>query len=84
MGIRHDFDKVHGGNGSKGSGKSCENDKNFMSYGDKGKQQQWSACSRKDFAAHYLMITKGGIDWCLDSKLLLSLNSKTLHFYMGW
>ena len=66
IGISHDFDKKHGGNGQPNSGSSCEKNVNIMSYGSK--RQKWSECSKKDFAAHYLYITGNNAPWCLDSK----------------
>jgi len=65
IGISHDFDKKHGGNGQPNSGSSCEKNVNIMSYGSK--RQKWSECSKKDFAAHYLYIKNGGAQWCLDT-----------------
>jgi len=65
IGIAHDFDKKHGGNGQPNSGSSCEKNINIMSYGSS--RQKWSECSKKDFAAHYFFLKKHHVPWCLDT-----------------
>ena len=52
LGMWHDFDPQHGGNGRPGSGKKeCEG-KGTMSYGD-DLPAGWSDCSKRDLQAHY-------------------------------
>ena len=58
LGMEHDFDEVHGGNGSSGSGGPCDGE-GVMSYHGK---KQWSQCSVNDFTAHY---NKYKNNWCL-------------------
>lgn len=53
IGMSHDFSDAHKAAGCDGTG--------IMSYGDP--PNQWSACSKADFQAHYLS-TKA--NWCLD------------------
>merc|ERR1719189_3298250 len=50
LGMSHDFDTKHGGDGTAGSGGPCDY-QGFMSYGDH--LSQWSECSVKDFTAQY-------------------------------
>ena len=45
FGMRHDFDRVHGGDDGPCNG-------NIMSYGSM-KYNTWSTCSRSDFERHY-------------------------------
>ena len=60
----HDFDKRHGGDGSPGTGGSCEG-QGTMSYGDDS-PSRWSECSRRDFRAHYnQVLDKARGQWCL-------------------
>ena len=63
LGMYHDFDERHGGNGKPGSGGSCDG-RGTMSYG-KEAPPRWSDCSRKDFRAHYNMVLNVGLKWCL-------------------
>ena len=64
LGMWHDFDKRHGGDGSPGTGGSCEG-QGTMSYGDDS-PSRWSECSRKDFRAHYnQVLDKARGQWCL-------------------
>ena len=53
--MKHDFDPAH-------SGKGCDKDNHIMSYGNP--KEKWSACSKKDFEAHYLSIQKNL--WCME------------------
>ena len=55
MGMLHDFDNVHGGNGG-----AC-NGQGLMSYGNT--PTQWSTCSRNDYLARYNQV--GGFNWCM-------------------
>jgi len=50
LGMSHDFDEKHGGDGTTGSGGPCDFE-GFMSYGNS--KSQWSDCSVKDFTAQY-------------------------------
>merc|ERR1711971_1524356 len=50
LGMSHDFDVKHGGDGTTGSGGPCDFE-GFMSYGNH--KSQWSECSVKDFTAQY-------------------------------
>ena len=52
--MKHDFDSSH-------SGQGCEKDNHIMSYGNS--KEKWSSCSKKDFAAHYLMSKDM---WCME------------------
>jgi len=54
LGMEHDFDQTHGGNGGPCNGQG------IMSYGEP--PLQWSECSVKDFTAHY---TNYRHNWCL-------------------
>ena len=63
LGMRHDFDKVHGGSGKPNSGGECEQINSYMSYVNS--RTKWSECSKKDFQAHYINFEEV---WCLDSK----------------
>ena len=56
--MKHDAAPIH-------SGRGCEKDDHIMSYGN-SRKVKWSSCSKKDFAAHYL-ITKDR--WCMEGKL---------------
>ena len=67
LGMAHDFEKKHGGNGNSGSGGPCDF-KGFMSYGNH--ESQWSTCSVKDFTAHY---EANKSSWCLPGKFISSL-----------
>ena len=60
IGMKHDFDPAHKGEG-------CNKDNHIMGYGNsKNVYFAWSACSKKDFQAHYVM-TKD--KWCMESEL---------------
>ena len=59
MGMLHDFDDAHGGQGSACDGTG------FMSYGSA--PQEWSTCSQSDFLAHYNNVNSQG-GWCLPCK----------------
>ena len=63
LGMYHDFDARHGGNGKPGSGSSCEG-QGTMSYG-KEAPAKWSECSRKDLQGHYNQVLNVGLKWCL-------------------
>ena len=56
LGIRHDFDEVHGGTGYKGSGGECEQNHHYMSYGSG--RTKWSECSKIDLQAHFINFEK--------------------------
>merc|ERR1719433_1441998 len=56
LGMLHDFDDTHGGQGGPCDGTG------FMSYGSA--PQQWSTCSKNDFEAHYNNVASQG-GWCL-------------------
>ena len=61
MGMQHDFNDVHGGEGGPCDGTG------FMSYG--GAPHQWSTCSKADFFALYnAIVDSGNLYWCLDCK----------------
>ena len=60
MGMLHDFDEAHGGDGGACDGTG------IMSYGTV--PQKWSTCSKNDFEAHYNQIVNWG-GWCLPCKL---------------
>ena len=63
MGMLHDFDSRHGGQGGP-----CDKT-GFMSYGTA--PNVWSTCSRADFLAHYNeIIASNQLKWCLDRKLI--------------
>ena len=53
LGMLHDFDDAHGGEGGPCDGKG------FMSYGY-SVPQQWSTCSKNDFEAHYNNVASQG------------------------
>merc|ERR1712223_1015832 len=59
LGMSHDFDTSHGGNGNPGSG-PCD-EKGLMSY-NSPPTLKWSTCSVKDFTAHY---TSNKNSWCM-------------------
>ena len=59
LGMLHDFDDTHGGQGGPCDGTG------FMSYGSA--PQQWSTCSQSDFLAHYNNVNSQG-GWCLPCK----------------
>ena len=65
LGMFHDFDTPHGGNGSPGSGSPCDGE-GFMSYGNH--KSRWSECSVKDFTEHY---TKNKNNWCLPGTYII-------------
>ena len=50
LGMWHDFDLKHGGNGNQGSGGRCEGH-GLMSYG--AAPDKWSSCSNEDFVDAY-------------------------------
>ena len=54
LGMEHDHDEIHGGEGGPCDGKG------FMSYGYHW--SEWSTCSVKDFTAHYTLYKS---NWCL-------------------
>ena len=54
LGMDHDHDEIHGGEGGPCDGKG------FMSYGNHW--SRWSTCSVKDFTAHYTLHKS---NWCL-------------------
>merc|ERR1712223_1487261 len=60
LGMRHDFDKVHGGSGKPNSGGECEQINSYMCYVNS--RTKWSECSKKDFQAHYINFEEV---WCL-------------------
>ena len=64
LGMRHDFDEEHGGDGSPNSGGYCDG-QGFMSYGDH--LSQWTECNVKDFEAQY---EKNRDRWCMPGKVL--------------
>ena len=67
LGMEHDFAKRHGGSGMPFSNGfpngECENFETIESYGSS--MSRWSACSNKDFIAHYIRYKP---TWCLASK----------------
>ena len=73
LGMLHDFDPPHGGNGNSGSGGSCDFE-GFMSYGNH--KSQWSECSVKDFTEQY---TKNKNNWCLPG----TYNIHTINIFYG-
>ena len=66
LGMEHDFAARHGGNGTTGSGGSCDFE-GFMSYGNH--KSQWSECSVKDFTAQYTVHKNS---WCMPGKKIAS------------
>ena len=62
LGMLHDFDDSHGGQGGPCDGTG------FMSYGSA--PQQWSTCSKNDFEAHYNNVASQG-GWCLPCKFYI-------------
>ena len=58
LGMKHDFDPSHDGEG-------CD-EQGLMSYDNV--PQKWSSCSRKDFLAHYNAI--GESNWCMSGKYI--------------
>jgi len=70
IGLFHDFDKRHGGNGNQKSngwpnGRApyyCETDKSIMSYSSS--EIKWTTCNKLDFEAHYLSLKSS---WCMDT-----------------
>ena len=66
LGMWHDFDDVHGGQGGPCDGQG------FMSYGSA--PNEWSTCSKSDFLAHYNEIVQSSnVAWCLDCKYLIKI-----------
>ena len=66
MGMLHDFDSKHGGQGGPCDGTG------FMSYGTA--PNVWSTCSSADFLALYnVVIDSNQWYWCLDCKLISQL-----------
>ena len=66
MGMFHDFDSQHGGEGGPCDGTG------FMSYGTA--PNVWSTCSKADFLAFYnYVVASNDWTWCLDSKLITKL-----------
>ena len=70
LGMFHDHEKVHGGSGKSafqtgGNPGPCESQKHIESY--QSSREKWSTCSKADFAAHYLQITKKwNRPWCMN------------------
>ena len=66
IGLFHDFDKRHGGNGKMKSAGwpngQCETNYAIMSYDSS--ETSWSQCNKLDFEAHY---TNYKNVWCMDS-----------------
>ena len=69
LGLWHDFQPIHGGNGQPDGPGPC-NKKGIMSYGNWW-VNQWSECSRSDFKTHYNVITKY-YDWCMQGKVYVA------------
>jgi len=67
LGMEHDFDEAHGGNGDWKTSKNACNHKGVMSYGDGAKSGQWSTCSVNDFKATYNERKKTNGNWCLSA-----------------
>jgi len=68
LGMRHDFGKVHGGNGNPDTSKNACNHKGTMSYGGAGAENgQWSTCSVNDFKETYNKRKKAYGKWCLSA-----------------
>ena len=72
LGMLHDFDDTHGGQGGPCDGTG------FMSYGSA--PQQWSTCSKNDFEAHYNNVASQG-GWCLPCKLYFCCIFLSVHKY---
>ena len=70
LGMFHDHDKVHGGSGKSafqtgGNPGPCESQKHIESY--QSSREKWSKCSKADFEAYYLHITKKwNGPWCMN------------------
>ena len=63
LGMLHDFDEVHGGEGGP-----CDK-QGIMSYGNF--PNVWSTCSRNDFLGLYNSIVNSNSKyWCLDGEYL--------------
>ena len=60
LGMSHDFNWRHGGTGCAFSSTNPCNGQGFMSYGNH--LSQWSECSVKDLAAHYVQFKD---NWCM-------------------
>ena len=77
IGLFHDFDKRHGGNGNQKSngwpnGRApyyCETDKSIMSYSSS--EIKWTQCNKLDFEAHYLNCNKMQ-SWCMDGMFCIT------------
>ena len=80
--MEHDFDDKH-------KGKDCDNANHIMSYSDLPIMVKWSSCSKADFQAHYLFITKqNGWKWCMEGRLVNSILAEkkivfSCYFYVG-
>ena len=70
LGMYHDFDTVHGGNGNDQTSTNSCNNQGVMSYGAAQFYKRWSECSKKDFIAHY---NSRKNDWCLSGIHLIRL-----------
>merc|ERR1712158_24834 len=63
LGMFHDHSSKHGG-----SAGPCESQKHIMSY--QSSREKWSTCSKADFEAHYLQVTKSwGRPWCMTGSI---------------
>ena len=65
LGMSHDFDKKHGGNGDYATSTNPCNNKGIMSYGN-NIPTQWSACYVSDFASYYQLYDSDNT--CFDGK----------------
>ena len=72
FGMKHDFDRAHGGWGGPCNGKG------IMSYGSFS-YNQWSTCSKSDWEHHYTS-EKWGL-YCLENLAGRKLQSNTFTIY---
>ena len=73
LGMSHDFDPKHGGQG--GHCNSGPQGNNIMSYGRNDARTKWSTCSKADFRALYW---KRKSNWCMEGKIII-LNFKVIN-----
>merc|ERR1712038_1309267 len=73
LGLLHDHSQKHGGSGNSafqhgGTPGPCESQKHIMSY--QSTREKWSTCSKADFEAHYLQVTKNWkMPWCMTGSI---------------
>ena len=64
MGLQHDADEF----GEYPPGGPCDKPSNIMMPSIQDSSLKWSTCSKKDFKAHYILVTETN-PWCLEGRL---------------